>query len=538
MMYGGTHAALAVGRPGDIRPSALGPAGRSTSRTDLFRGHPIGFSAGSGWSGGRPGSWSVGVFITGKDSVELSSGDGRVKVVIAAGSVSIPVFLRYQESGLLGTSGLDHGYTSTGRPFDLSAEPDRPDDGPVEFLQKLAITVGIGPKDLISAGNDYSRFALQHYLEREQAWEVLDTTSLPATSDVVAQVDSLSRFTLTIGPASERDANLPAARPEAVLPAAAPEASTPAPLSEPSPTAPVATVPLFGPAPTATHIPTPVLTEVQVPTVTLPPAATPIPVATATSVPTPKPVPVPAPIGQTTITPIPATAKLNGFRLYINGLLVQAGQTSLAILNGKVVLPRPPDDETRLTNGLSADYTPACSPSGSQIAYTSAADGNDEIYVMNADGSGKQRLTDSGALDNYPAWSPDGSKIAFVSDRDGNQEIYVMNSDGTGLANLTNDPGGDTTPAWSPSGGKIAFSSNRNGSWEIYLMNSDGSVPHRLTDNNASDSAPSWNAAGSQLVFHTNRDGNHEVYRMSSDGSFQTKLTSEPSTDSAADWER
>ena len=35
------------------------------------------------------------------------------------------------------------------------------------------------------------------------------------------------------------------------------------------------------------------------------------------------------------------------------------------------------------------------------------------------------------------AQSPDG-RIAFYSNRDGNNEIYAMNADGSGLARLTN----------------------------------------------------------------------------------------------------
>ena len=49
---------------------------------------------------------------------------------------------------------------------------------------------------------------------------------------------------------------------------------------------------------------------------------------------------------------------------------------------------------------------------------------------MNADGSNQTRLTDNTALDLVPSWSPDGSKIIFMSTRDGNQEIYVMDADG------------------------------------------------------------------------------------------------------------
>jgi TolB protein len=82
------------------------------------------------------------------------------------------------------------------------------------------------------------------------------------------------------------------------------------------------------------------------------------------------------------------------------------------------------------------------------IAFDSNRDGNYEIYVMNADGSGVRQVTTGGGAD--PAWSPDGTKIAFESDRDGNFEIYVMNSDGSDLRRLTTSPGDDLHPAWRP----------------------------------------------------------------------------------------
>src|SRR6266550_3870165 len=83
-----------------------------------------------------------------------------------------------------------------------------------------------------------------------------------------------------------------------------------------------------------------------------------------------------------------------------------------------------------------------------QIAFTSTRDGNSEIYVMNADGTGVTRLTDNPAADGDPAWSPDGTRLAFTSARDGNNEIYVMNADGSGVTRLTNDPNQDGHPAW------------------------------------------------------------------------------------------
>jgi Tol biopolymer transport system component len=81
----------------------------------------------------------------------------------------------------------------------------------------------------------------------------------------------------------------------------------------------------------------------------------------------------------------------------------------------------------------------------SKIVFHSARDGNHEIYVMNADGTGQTRLTDNKAMDYLPMWSPDRKKVVFVSERDGNHEIYVMNADGTGQTRLTTG----TYPVWS-----------------------------------------------------------------------------------------
>ena len=133
--------------------------------------------------------------------------------------------------------------------------------------------------------------------------------------------------------------------------------------------------------------------------------------------------------------------------------------------------------------------TPAWSPDGRKLAFVSRRDGNSEIYVMNADGSGQENLTRQPASDSHPSWSPDGRKIVFVSRRDGNSEIYVMNADGSGLRNVTRTPSNDLDPAWSPDGRAIAFVQKIQGkcapsprdtpchNYETYLyvVNGDGS---------------------------------------------------------------
>ena len=51
--------------------------------------------------------------------------------------------------------------------------------------------------------------------------------------------------------------------------------------------------------------------------------------------------------------------------------------------------------------------------------------------------SGAVNLTDSPSEDALPIWPPDGVRIAFESERDGDAEVYIMNADGSGLTRIT-----------------------------------------------------------------------------------------------------
>ena len=100
-----------------------------------------------------------------------------------------------------------------------------------------------------------------------------------------------------------------------------------------------------------------------------------------------------------------------------------------------------------LVAGSRADAGALLQANEGKIAFRSNRDGNNEIYVMNADGSGQTRLTRD-AFAEDPTWSPDGTRIAFRSARDGNSEIYVMSANGSGQTNLTQNAASDRDAAW------------------------------------------------------------------------------------------
>ncbi len=168
---------------------------------------------------------------------------------------------------------------------------------------------------------------------------------------------------------------------------------------------------------------------------------------------------------------------------------------------------------------------------------------------MNADGSNQQLVYSNPGLFGawYPTFSPDGTKIAFGNDADGDDEIYVINVDGTNLQQLTNNRSHDYGPDWSPDGTKIAFSrirfGTRNGQFasngEVYVMSPDGSNQTRLTRHGNDDFYPIWPPDGSQIVFSRGNgyaQRNIDIYLMNADGSNVTRLTHEPGWDMASDW--
>ena len=183
-------------------------------------------------------------------------------------------------------------------------------------------------------------------------------------------------------------------------------------------------------------------------------------------------------------------------------------------------------DLVNLTKHPADDQYPTWAPDGRWIAFTTNRDGNQEIYKVRVDGSELQNLSENPANDLQPTWFTDkglfvatGEWIAFASDRDGNQEIYLMNKNGSDQRNLTKNPANDFSPAGMPGGDEIAFTSDRDGHQEIYLIDVDGNLYGSLTRHPAQDHYPNWSSDAGWIVFVSNRSGNWEVYLLKRDGS-------------------
>lgn len=181
---------------------------------------------------------------------------------------------------------------------------------------------------------------------------------------------------------------------------------------------------------------------------------------------------------------------------------------------------------------------PTWSPDGSMIAFvTGSGGGGSEIRVVNADGIGERTFTISEGFEDLPAWSPNGWRIAYVAAAKGaGQQLYVVNSDGTGetrLTDLRSDGMGGYSPTWSPDGSTIAVEVLQHGNWNIYLVQADGSGVRQLTDAPGDENRPTWAPDGTKIAFMGSQMASSEgknaasfdVYVINPDGSGLQRLT-------------
>ena len=187
------------------------------------------------------------------------------------------------------------------------------------------------------------------------------------------------------------------------------------------------------------------------------------------------------------------------------------------------------------------DGSPAWSPDGTRIAFYSERDGNAEIYVMNADGTGVTRLTRTPADEGYPAWAPDGRTISFDSDRDGNFDVFAMDPDGRNVRPLTRERARDVSATWSPDGRAIVFMSDReDGGFDVYRIPADLSAAAARMTRTGSTWFPVFSPDGRSLAFHVGRDVHTMPVRSSVDGPASggemKRLTTDPANGMYPSW--
>ena len=215
---------------------------------------------------------------------------------------------------------------------------------------------------------------------------------------------------------------------------------------------------------------------------------------------------------------------LVGIRGYLPAIDRTSGEIATSEAFARLVASRPDGTRKRVIfdltgadryRGPDSAWGPSWSKDGRWLAFAVGppfASGNVDvdIWKIRAAGGDPMNLTpDSAANDAFPDFSPDGRRIVFRSMRDGNAEIHLMNADGTGVQRLTRHEATDTMPAFSSAGDRVAFTSLRDGNFELYTiaLDEDGRPgrPERLTRSPGHDMHPRFSPDDEWVLFTSQR---------------------------------
>jgi Tol biopolymer transport system component len=192
-------------------------------------------------------------------------------------------------------------------------------------------------------------------------------------------------------------------------------------------------------------------------------------------------------------------------------------------------------DTRPLSTGRGYNAESTITRDGKHITFTSTRNGDLDVYTMDADGKNVKQLTHELGYDGGPFWSYDGKKIVYRAEhpqtpeqvkdykallargliRPGNLELWVMNADGSGKRQVTRNGAANFAPYWLPDGKRIVFASNVTNTkdpsgFDLYLVNEDGSGVERITDYPGFDAFPMFSSDGKHLVWASNRNGSVE----------------------------
>lgn len=127
------------------------------------------------------------------------------------------------------------------------------------------------------------------------------------------------------------------------------------------------------------------------------------------------------------------------------------------------------------------------------IAFQSDVAGRPAIYTLRLDTGAIARLTgDPRWTETNPRWSPDGTRLVFASNRahyegaspeggTADLDLWIVNADGSGRRRLTTDAATETDPTWDADGQSIVFSSDKDSRGDLYRIRVDSGATTRLT---------------------------------------------------------
>ncbi len=176
----------------------------------------------------------------------------------------------------------------------------------------------------------------------------------------------------------------------------------------------------------------------------------------------------------------------------------------------------------QITKNSGIILSPTWTPSGKFIT-AFVGDNGDNIYNISLGGKLVQRLTNHWSIDIGPSWAPGGGSFVFASERAGG--LHIFRGGSGGVQRLTFVGYQNDNPDWSPDGERIVFQGRDQGVWDLFVMNPDGSLLQRLTAGAGSNAEPTWAPNSQYIGFSSSRRGGYGIYMMTAQGENQVRIS-------------
>ncbi len=173
---------------------------------------------------------------------------------------------------------------------------------------------------------------------------------------------------------------------------------------------------------------------------------------------------------------------------------------------------------------------------------------------------GEIRQLTAGGQNAEAYWSPDGKRLVFQSTREGAQcdQIYIMQADGSGVRRVSNGQGRTTCGYFLPDGRHIVYASTHAAgpacppppdrsrgyvwavypSYDLYAATDTGEITRRLTAEEGYDAEATVNWKTRKIIYTSLASGDLDLWSMNLDGSGRRQITREAGYDGGAVFSR
>ena len=158
-------------------------------------------------------------------------------------------------------------------------------------------------------------------------------------------------------------------------------------------------------------------------------------------------------------------------------------------------------------------FDPALSPDGRQAAVWRTAQGNTDIWLIDA--ARTTRFTFAPAADRWPVWSPDGSRLVFSQQRAGIFDLYQKPANGAGAeALLLASPETKAATSWSSDGRSLLYTvTSSKTSSEVWVLPMAGDPkPWPFLNSTFNGGSSAFSPDGHWVAYQYDESGRYEIY--------------------------